>query len=250
MIKLFELNYDRLGLRHRVHAVVEWSRVHHVQQHTGALQMAQKLMAQTRAFRRPFDQARHIGHHKTLLWRHTHHTQIGVQGGERVVSDFGPGVGDGCNQGGLARVGHAQQTHIGQHLQLQLERVPLAHPARRFLPGRAVGRTFVVHVAETTVAPFGQGDLLAGHQQLMQHLAGFGVGNDGAHRHLEHDVIALDAEHIGALAVFAAVRFKTAVEPKINQRVQAGVGHREYVPATATVAAIRTAKFFVFLVPE
>ena len=91
-----------------------------MQQQTRALQMAQKLVAQTGAFGRAFDQTGHVGDDKTLLGGHAHHAQIRVQGGERVVGDLGAGVGDGADQGGFTGVGHAQQSDIGQHFEFEL----------------------------------------------------------------------------------------------------------------------------------
>jgi len=64
-----------------------------MQQQTGALQMPQELVPQARAFGSPLDQARHIGHDKALLGTHPHHAQVGVQGGEGVIGDLGPGIG-------------------------------------------------------------------------------------------------------------------------------------------------------------
>ena len=54
-----------------------------------ALQVAQKLVAQARAFARAFDEAGNVSHHETLLRPHAHHAQVGVEGGKRVVGDLG-----------------------------------------------------------------------------------------------------------------------------------------------------------------
>jgi hypothetical protein len=91
-----------------------------MQQQPGALQMAQELMPQAGAFGRAFDQAGNVGHDEALLGADTHHAQIGVQRRERIVGDLGLGVGDRGDQRGLARIGHAQQAHVGQHAQFQL----------------------------------------------------------------------------------------------------------------------------------
>ena len=117
-IVFFQLPHNGLGLRHRVNAIIKRGHVHHVQQQPGALQMAQKQMAQACAFGRTLNQTWQIGHHKALLRAHTHHTQVGVQGGEGVIGNAWAGVGDGGDQRGLARIGQAEQADIGQNFEL------------------------------------------------------------------------------------------------------------------------------------
>ncbi len=91
-----QLGQDGLRALHRV-AVVKRRHVHQMQQQTGTLQVAQKLVPQTGALRGAFDEAWHIGHDKTLLGGHAYHPQVGVQGGKRVVGHLGARVGDRCN---------------------------------------------------------------------------------------------------------------------------------------------------------
>jgi hypothetical protein len=92
-----------------------------------------------------------------------------VQGGEGVVGNLGPRVGDGGDQGALAGVGHAQQAHVGQHTQFELELEGLAGPARRLLARAAVGAALEVQVAEAAVATLGDERALAVFQQLGHH---------------------------------------------------------------------------------
>ena len=117
-IVFFQLTDNGFGLLHGVHPLIKRGQINNVQQQARALQMAQKLVAQTGPFRGPLDQAGDVGHHKTLLRRNAHHAQIGVQRGERVVGNLGAGVGNRRDKGGFARIGHAQQAHIGQHFEL------------------------------------------------------------------------------------------------------------------------------------
>ena len=207
-------------------------------------------MAQASAFRSALDQAGHIGHDKAFLGTHAHHAQIGVQGGERVVGDFGARVGNGGDQGGLSRVGHAQQTHIGQDLELEFERAALTGPTRGFLAGRTVGRAFVVHVAKTAITTLGQQNLFAGFQKFKQDLTRLGIGHDGAHGQLQDDVIAFDTKHVRAFAVFAALCVKTPRVTEVHQGVEAVVHQSIDVTAPTAVTAIGATEFFVFFVPE
>ncbi len=107
-----------------------------------------------------------------------------------------------------------------------------------------------MHVAEAAIPPLGDGDLLARQQQLVQHFSSLGICNDGAHRHLQHDVVALDTEHVRALTVLATMGLETPCVAEIHQGVQTGVRHSVHVTATATVSTIGATKLFVFLMPE
>src|SRR5256885_3899101 len=88
-----------------------------------------------------------------------------MQRGEWVVGNLGTRIGDRGNEGGLARIGHAQQTHVGQYLELQLEILALARPARCLLPRRAVDGALEAQVAVAAVATLGNGDHLTGRDR-------------------------------------------------------------------------------------
>ena len=212
--------------------------------------MAQKLVSQASTLGRTFDEPRHISHHKALLGSHAHHAQIRMQGGEGVVGDFGTGVGDGTDERGLACVGHAQQADIGQHLEFELEVFAVARPARRFLAGRAVDRTFEPHIAKTAVTAFGDHDDFARVEQLVQHVVSFGVNQQGAYGHFQNDVVTGCAKHVRAHAVLAAFGLVAFGETVVHQGVQARVRHSKHMAAAATVAAVGSAKFFVFLMTK
>ena len=123
--------------------------------------MTQEQMAQASAIRGAFNESGHIGHHKTLLRADAHHAQIGVQSGERVVCNFGARIGNGGNECGLACIGHAQQSHIGQDLQLQLEFFFLARPAGCFLTRRTIDGALKTHIPKATIAALGNHENLA-----------------------------------------------------------------------------------------
>ncbi len=221
-----------------------------MQQQTGALQMAQELMAQAGTFGGPFDQARHIGDHKALVFAHAHHAEIGVKCGEWVVGNLRARVGDRRDQRRLAGVGHAQQTDIGQHAQLELDLEALTRPTRRGLARRAVGAGLEVQVAKAAIAALGQHHLLARHQQLGQLLAGFGVADDGADRHAQHNVVASCTELIRTATGFAMASLMPSGVAVVDQRVQIQIGHGIDMAATPTVAPIGTTEGNEFLAPK
>ena len=113
-----------------------------------------------------------------------------------------------------------------------------------------VDRALEAQIAKAAVTALGDHQLLTGLQQLVEHLAGLGVANQRAHRHLERDVVAHGAEHVRAHAVLAALGLVAARIAVIDQGVEARVGHGVHMAAPATVAAVGAAKLFVLLMTE
>ena len=63
----------------------------------------------------------------------------------------------------------------------------------------------------------------------------------GAHRHLEHQIVARGAVHAAALAVRAALCLEVVLEAIVDQRGHAGIGFEHHVAAMTAVAAVGTA---------
>ncbi len=63
-----------------------------MEQQTAPLDVAQEVMTQAGAFRRTLDDARDVGGHKGFSFAYIHHAQVGGEGGEVVIGDFGPGL--------------------------------------------------------------------------------------------------------------------------------------------------------------
>ena len=118
------------------------------------------------------------------------------------------------------------------------------------MAGRTVDGAFKTHVAKTAIPPLGNGDDLARDQQLKQHIAGFRVGDDGAHRHFQNDIVARSAKHIAAHAVLSALGFKLAGVTKVHQSIEVGVGYSENMATTTSITTVGTAKLFILFMPE
>ena len=161
-----------------------------------------------------------------------------MQCGERVVSHFRTGVGHLRDEGGLARVGHAQQAHVGQHLQLQLQPALLARPARCGLARRPVGAALEMQVAQATVTALGQHDPLAMRGQVKEKLARILVMDLRAHRHAQHDVVTALAVLVRAPAVLATACLVLAGITEVDQRVDVAIGLGQDGTAPAAIAAI------------
>src|SRR5258708_2781640 len=139
-----------------------------------------------------------------------HNAQVRLQGGERIVGDFGLGGRDARDERGLAHVGIAYQADIGEQLQLQpqdlfFSRKTLLVLTRRLV--RAGGKVLIAASAASAVTP-------------------------GA---------------VGSLAVASAFAFVLRVETKVDQRIVALARFQNDVATTAAVAAGRAAARDKFL---
>ncbi len=208
-----------------------------MQQQVGALQVAQELVAQARTFGRAFDQAGDVGDHEAAVLGGAHHAEVGREGGEGVVRHLGLGRRHRADEGGLAGVGHAEQADVGQHLQFQVQREALAFLAHGLLPRRTVGAGLEVDVAQAAAAAAGEQDLLAVLVEVGDQLAGFVVGDDGADREAQRDVLAALAIAFLAAAVLAALGAEAAGVAVVDQGVEVAVGHAIHAAAAAAVAA-------------
>ncbi len=220
--------------------------VEQVNHHAGALDVAQELVAQPAARVRALDQAGDVGQHEIAVIDH-HHAQVGTQGGEGIVGDLGLGAADHRQQGGFAGVGHADDAHVGDQLELQaqpqfLARLALLGHARRLVGGALEGR-----VAAAAAAAAHDNRLLAVGDQIGDQLVAVAQIDDGAGRHGDDAVLAGPALLVGAAAVAAALRLEMHLVLKGQQRVEAFVGAQDHVAALAAVAAGRTAVRDVFL---
>ena len=102
--------------------------------------MAQEVVAQACALAGALDNAGDVGHNEADTLVHIYHAQIGIEGGEVIVGDLGMGLADHAQERGLAHVGEANQTHVGQELQLQKHVQTLAGQARLGEAGHLAGR--------------------------------------------------------------------------------------------------------------
>jgi len=95
--------------------------VHQMQQHGTALHVAQKTVADSLAFMGTCNQSGNVGDHKFSAI-HADNAEVRVQGGERIVRDFGASVGRCRQEGRFARIGQPQKAGVGNELQPQPDR--------------------------------------------------------------------------------------------------------------------------------
>ena len=92
-----------------------------MQQDTIARQVLEKTDAQTCPLRCSLDQTRYIRHYKTAVRLHFDHTEVGHQGGKRVIGNLWPCRRHGAYEGRFAGIGQPQQANVCQDLQFELE---------------------------------------------------------------------------------------------------------------------------------
>ena len=123
-----------------------------VDQHLGALEVAEELMAEAEAAMRALDQSGHVGDDEAAIVAQADHAEIRRQRGERVVGDLRPRRRDARDERRLAGVGKADEPDVGEQLQLEAEILLLARFARLHLARRAVGGGREVRVAQAAAA--------------------------------------------------------------------------------------------------
>ena len=174
-----------------------------MQQQARALEVREKVEAETMPFGSALKQARHVEDGDLTIDREIDHAENGLNRGERIIGDFRLGVRDAAQQRRLTDVRKAEQCGVGEQLELQRERKLLSQAAElggtRSLAHGGSEAT-IPRAAATAVgddrrsAWFGKVD--DQHVLVVQHL--------GPHRH-GHDQI--DAHRAGAVRSLAPVAF-------------------------------------------
>ncbi len=149
------------------------------------------------------------------------HAEVGLEGGEGIVGDFGAGGGDAGDERGLAGVGIADQADVGQQLQFQAIGALLAGAAQFVLARGLVGGGGEVLVAASAAAALGDDQALVGLLEVVDELAGFLVVKRCADGDLQDDGVAVEAGAVGAHAVLAALRLVLGVVAEVDEGVVA-----------------------------
>jgi hypothetical protein len=150
----------------------------------------------------------------------------------------------------LPTLGKPEQADVGDQLQLEAQAELLAWEAGLRVARRLIGGALEVGVAAAAAATAGDDNARARFGEIGDDLAGVGVADDGAERHLRHDVVAAVAVLILAAAVLAALRRQERLILEVEQRGHAEVDLEDDVAAITAIAAVRPALFLVLLVQE
>ncbi len=206
-----------------------------------ALDVAQKIVAETHALAGPFDKAGNVGHDEAAL-AEADDAEVGLKGGKVVVGDLRARRRHRREDGGLAHVGETHEADVGDGFKLQghFQRLaPLAGLGElRGLP-RGGGE---VLVAKAAVAAAHQRALDVCFAHVEKHAARGAFLDHRAHRHFDNHVRAGLARAAVGQTVHAVFGEELALEAEVHQRVHALGGEELHVPAAAAVAAVRPAR--------
>ncbi len=169
-----------------------------------------------------------------------HDAENGLQRRKRVRGNLGPGRRRAGEQGALAGVGHADQPHVGDELELQAEVSLLAELARLELARGLVRGGGKGPVASAAFAAPADQDLHPRFVEVFEQEIEVGVVDQGARRDGNDQVLAVLAVHVLPLAVLASLGVPVVLAGKIQERVLVGPGLEVHVPAVAAVAAVRS----------
>ena len=243
-----KLCVDLLNVVDRVAALTA-CRVNQMQQQSAAINVAQEVVAQTGTLARALDNARNVGHDEVLLLTDRNHTKVGHQSRKVVVCNLRARRRDHAQQRGLADVREADQTDIGQQLQLK-DNVALDTRQTRLGKTRCLTRRRCkMRVAPAAVAALGCYKRLAvGH--ILHDLTGLLIADDRAARYANDQV-----RTVLALAALAAARLTGSrnilfLVTEIEQRGQIVIHLEDDRAAAAAVAAVRTAGCHILFAVE
>src|SRR5205823_11402816 len=101
--------------------------------------------------------------------------EVRFEGGEGVVGDLGFGGGEARDQGGLADVGIADETGVGEETQFETVGALFAGATELVLARSLVGAGGEVLVASSASSAFGDDDGFVGMSEVVDELAGLVV---------------------------------------------------------------------------
>jgi len=191
-----------------------------------------------------FDEAGHVGYGEGFFegWvADPDNAEVGLEGGEGVVGDLGLGGGEARDQRGLADVGKADETGVGEQAEFEAVVVGFAGAAEFVFAGSLVRGGGKVLVATASAAAAGDDDLFVGVGEVVDEVAGVVVVEQGADGDFEDGVFAGGPGHIGAEAVAATLGLVLGVEAEVDEGVVGKRGLHEDIAAVAAVSAGGTA---------
>ena len=207
----------------------------------GALDVLQELEAQALPDVGPRDDSRNVGHDEGARVRQADHAELRLEGRERIVGDFRPGGRDHGEQRALARVGFAQEAHVGDQLEDELELALLAVLARLPLARALVRGRGEPGVAAAAAPALCDEQGVARAHDLPEAGAAPGIADFGAGRNGEIQVRARLPGHVLPLAVLAALGTPLRAIAVVEQRREVGIGTHIHAAAGTAVAAVGAA---------
>ena len=218
-------------------------------EHACALDVPQKIVAKTRAFRRALDEAGDVREHKRAVMA-GRHAEIGRERGEVVSRDLGFRRGEYGEDGGLAHRGEPDETDVRDGLQLQFHFVFVRFDAWLRKARRLARRGRELRIAAPAAPAVEDDAFLARLAHIREDGAALHVPHDGTDGNADHQRLSvLSRAEFGSagFAVFGTV--KTLVF-KVQKRGHMRIGEEHNVSAAPAVPAVGSALLYVFFAVE
>src|SRR5512143_941097 len=203
-----------------------------------SLDVPQELQAESATFVRSLDDAGQVGDAERAIRRELNDAKVGTERGERIVADLGLRRGDDRQQRRFSRVGLADQTDVGDELELELERASLAIFTRLKLSRRSVGRGGEVRVALSAASAPSDDNAVAVLQHFAQELGRCEISNDGADRDRQNDVGAGPSAPVAAGPVVAGRRRPRVAIRVVEKGGQVAVADDDDIAAATAIATV------------
>src|SRR6202158_3114074 len=220
-----------------------------MQQHAAALDMTEKTIAEPGRLMRAFDQAWNVRQHESPPVG-IHDAELRMQRSEWIVGDLRLGRADHGKESRFPGIGEADQAGIRDQFQPQPDPALLTFLSGIGVAWRAVGGRLEMRVAEAAIAAFGEHESFAERGEVVDQRFAVLVEHLRAHRHLQHDRLAVGTMAVLAHAVGALLRLEVLLIAIVDQRVQAIDRLDDDVAAAAAIAAARSAEFDILLAAE
>src|SRR6056297_3909171 len=207
-------------------------------QNSAPLDVLEEFQPQTLALTSPGDQAGDIGHSEDDVVD-THHTEVGHQRGEGVVSDLRSRRRQRGDQTRLTGTGETHESDIGNGLQFEDDIARLSGFTEQREAGGLTPRRRKGGVAQPTAAPACDDESLPIAHQICEHFTVAG-SDDGSARYSKDDILGLGAVAVRALARPAACSLAVRMPMKVQQGRYRRIDHSDDVATPTAVAAIGT----------
>lgn len=162
--------------------------IHNVYQHTGPLNMAQKVQSETGPFGCAFDQSGNIRHDKVFARSDPDYAQIGLQGREMIIGDLRFGIGQNRQSVDLPTFGNPTRPTsaiiFSSRTMLFFALAPGLGKT-----GRPPGRTGKFHIAAPATAAFGDRIGFARRVHILDHGIGFAVLDQSAYGDFQIEIV-------------------------------------------------------------
>ncbi len=167
-----------------------------MEQDTGPLYVTQEPIAEALAVVSALDQARKIGKDKAVQVE-LHDAELRYESGEGIVRNARAGSGDPGKKSRFPGVGQTDDSHVGDHLQLEPDPALIAGPPFFRAPRRLVDSAGKVYITPPARASLDQHELSIGLIDVLECVAAVPVLDDRAWWNLQHEVLPPTAGFLG-----------------------------------------------------